>query len=209
MPKKYELNKYVIRIILDCSGRVVDVVLLVDTTNYTPDTWNSTKTGLQSILEKLNTVYGIVPTGTHVGLATYDSEGYLVLGLDNGTDITKIKPLLNTIAPGDTAVHNLMAGLDVASAELLNNSPDHYKVVIAVVNSEVTNEAGTASRAQDLSSEGVNIIIVSLLQNNQLGGIATHAGNVFQESYESLNGIWSNTDLTSKMCPTGEHTSGT
>ena len=186
----------------------MDVVLLVDTTNYTPDTWNSTKTGLRWILEELNSVFGIVPTGTHVGLATYDNEGHLVLGLGDGTDITKIKPVLNTIAPGDTAVHNLVVGLDVATTELLNNGRD-YKVVIAVVNSEVTDEANTASRAQYLSSKGINIIVVSLLRNNQLRGIATHADNVFQESYESLNGIWNNTDLAFMMCPTGEHSSGT
>ena len=209
MPQKVTLNENVIRIILDCHGGIVDFMLLVDTTNYTPGTWNSTKTGLRWILEELNTVFGIVPTGTHVGLAIYNDEGYFLLGVRDGTDITKVKPWLNTIVPGDTEVHNLMAGLNVASAELLNNSRDHYKVVIAVVNSEVTNEADTASRAQYLSSKGVNIIVVSLLPNIQLGGIATHAGNVFQESYESLNGIWNNTDLASKMCPTGEHPSGT
>ena len=197
--------------ILDCHGGVVDVVLLIDTTNYTPATWNSTMTGIRWILEELNAVFGIVPTGTHVGLATYSTEGHLVLGLDYGTDITKIKPVLNTIAPGDTDVHNLMAGLDVAGTELLNKGRD-YKVVIAVINSKVTNEADTASRAQYLSSQGINIIAVSLLPENpmyNLRDVVTYPGNVYYESYESLYGMWNNTDVATKMCPPGKNPTGT
>ena len=196
---------------LDCHDALLDIIILIDTTGYTSTSWLSTKTGLKWILEVINKDFPISPNGSHVGLATYNDLGHLVLDLSNGNDKKSITPkLTNSIKIGNTVEHNLAEGLSAAQNEFRANgrsdtlSEKYKQVVIAIINSLPSDLDNTRLKVVEMKSKGINVIPVSispLVTPNALASASSYPGQNIYTTYKGLSSLWNGTDLVPWMCP--------
>ena len=194
----------------ECGDGTLDIIVCLDLTNYTPDTWASTQNGLVTIVNNIDASFKITPSNTRIALIGYAAETIMAIGLSDGTSASNVKLAINTVPTSDEPSSDITECLQAAANEFANNARPQtssdgsqtFWTVINIINSPVPDTAAPVS--QDLVEANVNVISVTIndmVTPESIAFVATDPNNIVYKPYDQLLYLWEDTDLSSVFCP--------
>ena len=207
-----ELWNLIVRLLItECSSKL-DIVILIDRKGYSADDWKTTQEAIIALVRTIDNQYQVYGNGTNIGVAFYDDVCINVLNIDQGTSVTRITEAILSIENINGGLHNLEEALSSVGTQFVEHSRSQtiggentFMVLIAIINTPMSDEASAVHEAKQLMSEHINIIPIPISNSVSLESaqkMATNPDNVAYTSYQSLHNLWTNVDDLRKMvCP--------
>ena len=195
--------------LLSACSKKLDVIFLVDSTQYFLTNWELMELGLTNIVKTIDNAFPIRQNDTNIGVITFDDTAHTVLSLTDGTSLQNVRGAINSMNPSNSNTSSLKNGLnqvlDSFSTLSRNRTTGTFMIVIIVINSEIISEGPTVALANQMKSQNIIPLVIALspeVQYDTIRQIATNPDEAVYEPYSSLPLLWNDVDdLKTKVCP--------
>lgn len=142
--------------IISLAGCNLDLVFVVDTSDYDPQTseFNNLQNGLVDFCQRIDQTFQIARNGTHVALVTYSDRANINFNLNQYYDLNGVISGIRYMQPANNFISNTAEGLNQAIVEYQARTRPNptRRIVVHVTNSRFDNTQQAVLNANRLKA---------------------------------------------------------